>query len=437
MSSQFNNYNGGPVLPGNTVTADALKSLKLRHTKPGANTPSVEEYHPLTEKTVDFQNIVFTKGGTSLGTYDPLNSGGLTVEIPEDVNIVPFDSSSPSVSKATYDAIKASLDANRAIFLASSSGSAAVYWMPCAGTATGYQFYHYSDGINSLRLATIAHTEGSGGSHALTVTDIRLKEIVYCQMSISQSDAMAIINSGGLPIMQEVGGQGNRYYYPQWGGSGLYWVNVDDYSLRQYKWNGGGWTLSEIVWGDQDSYIKTASCTESGWLSNWASANGGGSFGDILGVVCASGNNKAYTGSCSVTADDCGCVPCGFIIFLDESADENKRKDDEARNYSVDVTVSISTNSGYGSEADAKSHLPEALWLRVFGITQYSGGKQHGNVPCSRVYDNGVFVDLDTVHLKVEATYNDDNSQWFGHATAHFQVCVVNRQWTFALQGIG
>lgn len=437
MSSQFNNYNGGPVLPGNTVTADALKSLKLRHTKPGADTPSVEEYHPLTEKTVDFQNIVFTKGGTSLGTYDPLNSGGLTVEIPEDVNILVFDSSSPSVSKATYDAIKASLNANRAIYLASQSASSVIYWMPCAGTASGYQFYHYSDDIDSLRLATISHTEGSGGTHALTVTNIRLKEVVYCQLGITLSEAMDIINAGGFPILKEVAGQGDRYYYPQWGGSGLHWVSVDDHSLREYKWNGSGWTLSEIVWGDQDSYIKTASCSESGWLSNWASANGGGSFGDILGVVCASGNNKAYTGTCSVTADDCGCVPCGFIIFLDESADANKLKNDEARNYSVEVSVGISTSSGYGSEADAKSHLPESLWVRVFSITQYNGGKLHGPVACSRVYDNGVFVNLNTVHLNVEATYDADTSSWHGHAHATFQVCVVDKQWTFALQGAG
>lgn len=432
MATQINSYNGGSVLSGTTVTKDLLRNLKLRHTKPNASDVTDEEYDPLVGAIIEFQNLVFKRGNSILGKYDPLDDSEAEVEIPSEVTMFGFNRSSGKMSGDSVAAMEQALSNHSQPFLVSQSGGTAQYWMLHSYSSAGYKFYCISDDGATLEKAVVSVSPDMNGDHTVTITQIRLDEVVYVGLNATYDQVMAIINSGGLPIMKEVGGQGERYYYPQWAGSGLYLASVDDYSLRQYKWNGGNWTLTEVVWGDQDSYIKKVTCSNTGWLSNWASTKGC-SFGDILGVVCDQGNNKNYYGSITATVNDCGCFPCGFIVFLDET--QHARESDEARNYSVEVHLKLETSTSYATEADALAALPDSMWLRVFSITEAGGATSHGPISCAKVYDNGVFVKLDTVHFDVGS--GQTGGQWWAMASAVFQVCVVGNQWTFASFGDG
>lgn len=434
MATQINSYNGGSVLPGTTVTKDLLRNLKLRHTKPNDSDVTDEEYDPLVGAIIEFQNLVFKRGNSILGKYDPLDDSETEVEIPSEVTMFGFNRSSGKMSGDSVAAMEQALSNHSQPFLVSQSGGTAQYWMLHSYSSAGYKFYCISDDGATLEKAVVSVSPDMNGDHTVTITQIRLDEVVYVGLNATYDQVAAIINSGGIPILKTVGGQGDWYFYPRWLGSRVDFVSADTDGIYKYAWTGGNWAYSEILFSDIEgnSYIKKVTCSNTGWLSNWASSKGC-SFGDILGVVCDQGNNKNYYGSISAEVNDCGCVPCGFIIFLDET--QNARKSDEARNYSVEVNLRLTTSTSYATEADALAALPDSMWLRVFSITEAGGATSHGPISCAKVYDNGVFVKLDTVHFDVGS--GQTGGQWWASASALFQVCVVGNQWTFASFGDG
>lgn len=68
--------------------------------------------------------------------------------------------------------------------------------------------------------------------------------IVYINPSTTQNEVVAIVNSGKLPVMQEIAGQGYNYFYPSWIGSGLTFVHIGRYGVVVKMWDNqvGGWT---------------------------------------------------------------------------------------------------------------------------------------------------------------------------------------------------
>lgn len=185
------------------------------------------------------------------------------------------------------------------------------------------------------------------------------------------------------------------------------------------------------IGGSDESYIKVAKANVN-WLENGVFGTTG--FTNTLGAICADGNNKNYRGSLSTNMTDCSCASCGFIVFLDER--NNPLVSDECRNVSIDIKLDITGGSGSTAEA-ALATMPQSLWLRVFQIYQtQSGTIGHEPLACSKVYSDGIFVDLNTVHLDMTTSLGSDGL-YHASASTRFQVNVIGSQWTYALKGNG
>lgn len=69
-------------------------------------------------------------------------------------------------------------------------------------------------------------------------------EIVYINPATTQSEVVAIVSSGKLPVMQVEAGQGYNHFYPSWIGSGLTFVHIGRYGVVVKMWDNqvGCWT---------------------------------------------------------------------------------------------------------------------------------------------------------------------------------------------------
>lgn len=186
-----------------------------------------------------------------------------------------------------------------------------------------------------------------------------------------------------------------------------------------------------------DTYIKKEVLSFPGgnpWISWWATTMGM-SFGDIIGAVCDKGDNKHYYGTIQTSTGACGCIPCGCILFLDET--EHPLESDECRNISINLIIILS-GSGYDTEAEALSSVPESVWLRVFSVSKSSSSpnvKHHGPLKPSQCFEDGMFVNLDSVHLKRSASYNTYDNKYYADAVARLTVSIIGSHWSHIYEG--
>lgn len=168
------------------------------------------------------------------------------------------------------------------------------------------------------------------------------------------------------------------------------------------------------------------------WLSSWASTMSM-SFGDIIGAVCDKGNNKHYYGTIAASVDSELAIPCGCILFLDDT--EHPLESDECRNTSINLEISL-TGPARDTEADAISAVPESVWLRVFSIWKYTSDVNH-HIPLSpsQGIDDGVFVNLDSVHLGRYASLNSEDNKYYANARAKITVSVIGSHWSYTYEG--
>lgn len=180
-----------------------------------------------------------------------------------------------------------------------------------------------------------------------------------------------------------------------------------------------------------DEYIKKEALSFPGddpWISWWATYMGM-NFGDIIGAVCDKGNNKHYYGTIQTSIGDCGCIPCGCILFLDET--EHPLKSDECRNISINLNILL-TGPGRNTEADAISAVPASVWLRVFSIWKSpSDLNWHTPLSPSQGIDDGIFVNLDSIHLESYANLNSVDNKYYACARANITVSVIGDHWSY------
>ena len=167
-------------------------------------------------------------------------------------------------------------------------------------------------------------------------------------------------------------------------------------------------------------------------LSSWASTMGM-SFGDIIGAVCDKGNNKHYYGTIAASVDSNNAIPCGCILFLDET--EHPLESDECRNISINFTIAL-TGPARDTEADAISAIPASVWLRVFSVRKGpSDTNWHAPLSPSQGIDNGIFVNLDSIHLGRYAILNSGGNKYSATARAKITVSVIGGHWSYTYEG--
>ena len=168
------------------------------------------------------------------------------------------------------------------------------------------------------------------------------------------------------------------------------------------------------------------------WLSSWASTMGM-TFGDIIGAVCDKGNNKHYYGTIAASVVSELAIPCGCILFLDET--EHHLESDECRNTSINFTISL-TGPTRDTEADAISAIPASVWLRVFSVWKGpSDTNWHAPLRPSQGIDNGIFVNLDSIHLERYANLNSEDNKYYANARAKVTVSVIGDHWSYTYEG--
>ena len=184
-----------------------------------------------------------------------------------------------------------------------------------------------------------------------------------------------------------------------------------------------------------DQYIKKEALyfpEDTPWLSSWASTMGM-NFGDIIGAVCDKGNNKHYYGTITASVDSGAAIPCGCILFLDDT--EQPLESDECRNVSINFTISL-TGPARDTEDDAISAVPESVWLRVFSIWKSSSDTNwHAPLSPSQGIDDGTFVNLDSIHLKRHANLNGEDNKYYANAMAKITVSVIGNHWSYTYEG--
>ena len=168
------------------------------------------------------------------------------------------------------------------------------------------------------------------------------------------------------------------------------------------------------------------------WLSSWASTMGM-NFGDIIGAVCDKGNNKHYYGTIAASVDSELALPCGCFLFLDDT--ERPLESDECRNISINFTILL-TGPARDSEADAISAMPASVWLRVFSVWKKTLGLNwHTPLSPSQGIDDGIFVNLDSIHLERHAKQNRWDNKYYANARADITVSVIGDHWSYTYKG--
>lgn len=183
-----------------------------------------------------------------------------------------------------------------------------------------------------------------------------------------------------------------------------------------------------------DQYIKKEALyfpDDNPWLSSWASTMGM-TLGGIIGAVCDKGNNKHYYGTIAASVDSGNALPCGCILFLDET--EHPLESDECRNISINLNISL-TGPARDTEADAISAIPASVWLRVFSVWKNDLDiNSHAQLSPSQGIDNGIFVDLDSVHLRRYANLNSEDNKYYANAMAKITVSVIGDHWSYTYE---
>ena len=87
--------------------------------------------------------------------------------------------------------------------------------------------------------------------------------VEYITPSATPSNVYAIVNSGKLPVMLVVSGQGNNYFYPTWTGSGVTFVHIDEYGVIVKKWD-----IPTNAWVDSSGYDDTLSSQSTNAVQN-------------------------------------------------------------------------------------------------------------------------------------------------------------------------
>jgi len=184
-----------------------------------------------------------------------------------------------------------------------------------------------------------------------------------------------------------------------------------------------------------DEYIKKEALyfpNDTPWLSSWASTMGM-NFGVIIGAVCDKGNNKHYYGTIAASVDSELAIPCGCILFLDET--EHPLESDECRNISINFTI-VLTGPGRYTEADAISAIPASVWLRVFSVWKGpSDTNWHAPLSPSQGIDDGIFVNLDSIHLGRSANLDSVDNKYYATAMAKITVSVIGNHWSYTYAG--
>ncbi len=184
-----------------------------------------------------------------------------------------------------------------------------------------------------------------------------------------------------------------------------------------------------------DQYIKKEALyfpDDNPWLSSWASTMGM-AFGDIIGAVCDKGNNKHYYGTIAASVDSGAAIPCGCILFLDDT--EQPLESDECRNVSINFTILL-TGPARDTEADALSAVPESVWLRVFSVWKDdSDTNWHAPLSPSQGIDDGIFVNLDSIYLERYANLNSGDNKYYANARAKITVSVIGNHWSYTYEG--
>ena len=184
-----------------------------------------------------------------------------------------------------------------------------------------------------------------------------------------------------------------------------------------------------------DQYIKKEALyfpDNTPWLSSWASTMGM-SFGAIIGAVCDKGNNKHYYGTIAASVDSGAAIPCGCILFLDHT--EHPLESDECQNISINFTILL-TGPARNTEADAISAIPASVWLRVFSVWKNnSDTNTHDPLSPSQGIDDGIFVNLDSIHLERSAVLNSGDNKYYGIARAKVTVSVIGNHWSYTYEG--
>ena len=184
-----------------------------------------------------------------------------------------------------------------------------------------------------------------------------------------------------------------------------------------------------------DQYIKKEALyfpDNTPWLSSWASTMGM-SFGAIIGAVCDKGNNKHYYGTIAASVDSGAAIPCGCILFLDRT--EHPLESDECQNISINLNISL-TGPARNTEADAISAIPASVWLRVFSLWKGpSDTNWHTPLSPSQGIDDGIFVNLDSIHLERYANLNSGDNKYYANARAKITVSVIGDHWSYTYEG--
>lgn len=168
------------------------------------------------------------------------------------------------------------------------------------------------------------------------------------------------------------------------------------------------------------------------WLSSWASTMGM-TFGGIIGAVCDKGNNKHYYGTIAASVDSNDALPCGCILFLDET--ERPLESDECRNISINLNISL-TGPERDTEADAISAVPDSVWLRVVSVWKNDLDLNvYAPLSPSQGIDDGIFVNLDSVHLRHHANQTSDGNKYYANAMAKITVSVIGDHWSYTYEG--
>ena len=189
--------------------------------------------------------------------------------------------------------------------------------------------------------------------------------------------------------------------------------------------------LSPVV----DQYIKKEALyfpDDTPWLSSWASTMGM-NFGTIIGAVCDKGNNKHYYGTIAASVDSSAAIPCGCILFLDETV--HPLESDECRNISINFTIFLE-GPARDTEADAISAVPASVWLRVFRVWKKSSDSTwHAPLSPSQGIANGIFVNLDSIYLARYANLNSVDNKYYANAMTKITVSVIGGHWSYTYEG--
>lgn len=435
--SQINPFNGGAVYPGDSVLKDQLKDLKLTH-----DTDKSVVYSPLEGKTVPISKLTLSVGGSDAKVYDPLGAD-VSVDIPKGVTIVTADIyGSGQMSSEQYSKMSEALERGETVIVSAPLGGSATYYTLCAQNPAVIVFC--SVGNEEVRVLYITTGARLDGSHECELIryPLSMNSMFFIRTGSGGEDVgheytkcteWASSGEKKLPVLIYQNGSSQQYIgnFAGTDGGGYLFVAMDGSTLKGFRVAGDGdIKVFDIVGGAPDgSYIRQTEVSQSGWLKDWASENGM-NFGDIVGVVCSSGNNVHYRGGAYAAVDNCGCVPCGFIVFLDERG-ENALASDEARNVSLDMTISFDGSTAYSPE-EAKAKVPDTVWLRVFSI------RDHGHFPLSAPlgFTDGMFVNGDSIHLQ-DITAKDESTQTYKTLRrARVLVSIIGGSWSFSYEEV-